>query len=80
MVRLLHWVHGRLKPGGEVILGNFHPRNPNKAMMDHVLEWKLIPRTEDDMQRLFAATPFGRCSEIVFEESGVNLFAVGIRE
>ena len=77
VVRLLHWIHDRLAPGGEVVLGNFHPGNPDKPFMDYVLEWKLIHRTEDDMQRLFTASPFGRCTDIVFEDAGVNLFAVG---
>jgi hypothetical protein len=44
--------------------------------MEHVLEWKLIHRTEDDMHRLFAASKFGRpCTKIRFEAEKVNLFA-----
>ncbi len=80
VVALLHWIYERLALGGEVILGNFHPCNPAKALMDYVLEWKLIHRSEDDMRRLFAASPFGVCSEIVFEEEQINLFAVGVRK
>lgn len=79
VIRLLDWVHERLAPGGEVVLGNFHPRNPVKATMDHILEWKLIHRSEDDMQRLFAASRFGGCSRMIFEDAQVNLFAVGQR-
>jgi hypothetical protein len=48
--------------------------------MDHVLDWRLIHRTEDDMDRLFAASAFGRtCTNIRFEEQGINLFAAGVR-
>jgi CRP-like cAMP-binding protein/SAM-dependent methyltransferase len=79
VVRLLEWIHARLVPGGRVILGNFHPDNPVKAIMDYILEWKLIHRTEDDMRRLFAASPFGGCSDIVFEAARVNLFAEGTK-
>jgi CRP-like cAMP-binding protein/SAM-dependent methyltransferase len=79
VVRLLNWIHAGLAPGGEVILGNFHPRNPLKAAMDYVLDWKLIHRSEADMDRLFAASAFGGCKEIVFEETGINLFATGVR-
>jgi CRP-like cAMP-binding protein/SAM-dependent methyltransferase len=80
VVRLLNFVYDRLKPGGRVILGNFHPDNPTKAMMDHVLDWKLIHRSEDDMNRLFLSSQFGRpCDEIRFEEEHINLFAIGSR-
>jgi hypothetical protein len=69
-----------LRPGGRVILGNFHPDNPTKAMMDHVLDWKLIHRSEDDMNRLFRSSKFGRpCDEIRFEEQRINLFAIESR-
>lgn len=80
VVRLLDWIHDRLAPGGRVILGNFHPDNPTKAMMDHVLDWALVHRSEDDMNRLFAASKLGRpCDEIRFEEQRINLFAIGSR-
>ncbi len=72
---LLDFIHGRLAPGGKVILGNFHPRNTTKAMMDYVLDWKLIHRDEDDLNRLFEASAFGRpCTEFRYENEGVNLF------
>jgi len=73
---LLDWVHDRLRPGGRVILGNFHTSNPSKALMDYVLDWRLIHRSEDDMHRLFQSSKFGRgCTNIRFEPAGVNLFA-----
>ncbi len=76
VVTLLNYVYELLRPGGRVILGNFHPRNTSRAMMDWVLDWHLIHRTEDDMNRLFLASAFGRpCGHIRFEEEGVNLFA-----
>ncbi len=78
---LLDWVHDRLRPGGRVILGNFHTNNVDKALMDHVFDWRLIHRSEDDMNRLFESSKFGRpCSEIRFEEAGVNLFASCIKD
>jgi extracellular factor (EF) 3-hydroxypalmitic acid methyl ester biosynthesis protein len=77
---LLNYVHDQLRPGGKVILGNFHPRNSTKAFMDHVLDWRLIHRTEDDMNRLFQASAFrSTCSNVRFEEQGINLFAECIR-
>lgn len=77
VIKLLDYVHGLLRSGGRVILGNFHPSNPTKALMDHVLDWKLIHRSEEDMNRLFAASKFQRgCTQIRFEPAGVNLFAM----
>jgi len=74
--KLLQFAYQNLAPGGKVLLGNFHPKNPAKEFMDFVLEWNLIHRTEEDMHRLFRGSPFGRdCSRIQFEGEGVNLFA-----
>jgi len=80
VVKLLDFVHDRLRPGGRVILGNFHPRNPTKAFMDHVLDWKLIHRDEADMNRLFQESTFrSPCELIRYEGEGINLFAIGRR-
>ena len=76
VIALLDHIHGLLRPGGRVILGNFHPRNPTRALMDHVLDWRLIHRSEEDIDRLYAASRFGRPStRIRFEAQGINLFA-----
>ncbi len=76
VVRLLNYVCSLLKPGGRVILGNFHADNPSKALMDYILDWKLKHRTEEDMNRLFAASAFGsECTHIHYEDEGVNMFA-----
>jgi CRP-like cAMP-binding protein/SAM-dependent methyltransferase len=76
VVKLIDYVHSLLRPGGRLILGNFHPANPDKAFMDYVLNWRLIHRTEEDMHRLFRQSKFGRdCTNIRFEGAGVNMFA-----
>jgi extracellular factor (EF) 3-hydroxypalmitic acid methyl ester biosynthesis protein len=81
VVRLLDWIHDRLVPGGTVILGNFDVANPDRAFMDHVLDWRLIHRTADDMRRLFAASQFGDAPVTVrAEHEQVNLFAFCRRE
>jgi len=81
VVLLLNYIHGLLRPGGKVVLGNFHPKNPTKALMDHILDWKLIHRSEDDMNRLFAASSFAQpCTDICFEQAGVNLFAECVKQ
>ncbi len=76
VVRLLDYIYGKLSPGGRVILGNFHPSNPTRALMDHVLGWKLVHRTEEQMHRLFEQSAFQRpCTKIRYEEQRINLFA-----
>lgn len=78
VLKLLNYIHGLLKPGGTVILGNFHPLNPSRAMMDYILDWRLIHRDEADLNRLFEQSAFGApCREIRFEDEGINLFAIG---
>lgn len=81
VTKLLQFAHQNLAVGGRVLLGNFHPRNPAKEFMDFVLDWRLIHRSEEDMDRLFRGSPFGRaCTRIQFEGEGVNLFAECVRE
>jgi SAM-dependent methyltransferase len=76
VLKLMNYAHALLRPGGRLILGSFHPANPSRAIMEHVLEWNLIHRTEDDLHNLFAASAFGRpCTRIRFEPLGVNMFA-----
>ena len=76
VIRLLNFIHELLRPGGRVIVGNFHPSNRSRALMDHVFDWKLIHRDEGDMNRLFRASSFASdCSEILYEQQEINLFA-----
>ena len=64
-----------------MILGNFHPNNYCKEMMDYVLEWRLIHRSEEDMHRLFTCSAFGRsCTRIQFEGEGISFLADCIKE
>jgi len=76
VIRLINYIYQILKPGGRLILGNFHSSNPTKAFMDHILQWNLIHRTEEEMNGLFRASAFGRdCTNIRIEDEGINVFA-----
>ena len=80
VVRLLDFIHGLLAPGGKVLLGNFHPNNPGKEAMDHILDWRLIHRSEAELDAIFVASKFGRpCTRFRFEEQRVDVFAECIR-
>ena len=81
VIKMLDFIYEVLAPGGRVILGNFHPRNPTRALMDYLLEWRLIHRTEADMDRLFAGSKFkSAASRTRFEEAGVNLFSECVKK
>ena len=81
VVALINYCYENLRPGGRLILGNFHPRNPEKAMMDHLVNWRLIHRTEGDLNRLYAQSKFARSStRVLWEEQGINLFGECIKK
>lgn len=44
------WQH--TAEGGEMIVGNFHPRNPTRNYMEWCMDWLLIHRTEDELTQL----------------------------
>ncbi len=80
VVALLDWIHDRLHPGGSVIVGNFDIANPSKPFMDHLLEWKLIHRTADNLVTLFQRSKFRSAPvEVLTEDTGINLFAIARR-
>jgi CRP-like cAMP-binding protein len=80
VVALLDYAHRVLADGGKVVLGNVHPRNETRAFMDHVLDWKLIHRTDEDMNRIFSASRFGApCTRIKYEAERINLFAEALK-
>lgn len=76
VISLINFIHGILKPKGTLIIGNFHPDNPTRVFMDHVLDWKYVYRTPEDMQRLFQQSIFKRPpSRIRWDEQKIYLFA-----
>lgn len=63
-----------VKPGGQVVIGNFSKDNPCVPFMELVLDWHLIYRSEEDLLRLFKG--FGSKVWVEKEPLGVNLFVV----
>jgi extracellular factor (EF) 3-hydroxypalmitic acid methyl ester biosynthesis protein len=68
--RLLNLFHAWTKPRGLIVATNVHPNNPGRYYMEHLLEWNLTYRNEDDMKKL---APEGSPLELVMDETGVNV-------
>ncbi len=79
VLKFVNRCYEHLKPGGKLLLGNFSPKNPNRAVMDNILQWKLIHRSQEDLITIFNDSHFGDQVEVISEEQGINLFAVGTR-
>ena len=73
--KLVNRCHEHLKPGGSLLIGNFAPHN-DMLFMDHLLHWKLIYRTEEELKKLFHNTRFGEDVTILAEPEKVNLFVL----
>jgi extracellular factor (EF) 3-hydroxypalmitic acid methyl ester biosynthesis protein len=76
VVDLINWSYEHLLPDGTLIIGNVVPTNPDRAYMDHILEWTLIHRTAEELCELFARSRFGDTPVSLREEpAGVDVFA-----
>jgi extracellular factor (EF) 3-hydroxypalmitic acid methyl ester biosynthesis protein len=75
VVDLMNWAYDRLLSGGTLIIGNVVPSNPDKAYMDHILEWPLIHRSAEELRDLFRQSRFGTGPvRLELEPAGVDLF------
>ena len=71
---LLNWIYGRLLPGGRLVLSQTHPANPDRAYLDHIVEWGLHYRDEAHLRELMGDSKFAdQPVEIQFEQAGVQL-------
>lgn len=62
-----------LRPGGEMLVGNYHVGNVTKSSMDYWADWVLLYRTEDEFQGLLAE-PAGADARLLFEPTGCQMF------
>ena len=73
---LLNYLHDCLKPGGWASVGCFHPKNPDKAFLQHVLGWPIHHRTEGEVNSLFRRSKFrSACEGIRYEPQGTFFVA-----
>lgn len=69
--RLLKLFYRWVRPGGKVLATNVHPNNPIRFAMEHIAEWYLIYRDEDQMSAL---VPEVERKRVWPDASGVNVF------
>ena len=73
-IRLLKRFLKNIRTDGELVIGNFHPKNPSKAYMEFGF-WYLNHRTEEDLIKLAHACGIeDKNIDIKSESEGVNLF------
>jgi extracellular factor (EF) 3-hydroxypalmitic acid methyl ester biosynthesis protein len=58
-------------PGGVVVATNVHARNPIRCYMEHIAEWYLVHRDEQQLERF---APEGAASRVFSDPTGVNIF------
>ncbi len=69
--RLVSIYYKWTRAGGLVTVTNVHSDNPNKNLMEHLLEWYLVYRNERGMEEL---APDGTNYEIETDLTGINVF------
>jgi extracellular factor (EF) 3-hydroxypalmitic acid methyl ester biosynthesis protein len=62
-----------LKPGGEIIAGNFHTSNPSKYYMEYWADWVLYHRTEQEFGDLLGNDALAEI-DIFFDDTGSQMF------
>ncbi len=76
LLRLLNDVYVKLRTGGEFLLSSFHPNNPDRAFLDHVVNWKVFHRTEKELSAVFNRSRFNKCKlQFFFEPEGIIFLA-----
>ncbi|MEL7118687.1 MAG: methyltransferase domain-containing protein [Bacteroidota bacterium] len=74
-VRLLSRLKNNLANNGEIVIGNFHPRNETRPMMELLGDWYLNHRTKDELTQLADEAGIVKgCIKIEAEPEGINLF------
>lgn len=72
-IRLLSYFSEKLAPNGKILVTNVHTDNPEKNIMEHLLEWHLIYRNERSFPEIL---PKNRINELIYKDkTGINIFA-----
>jgi extracellular factor (EF) 3-hydroxypalmitic acid methyl ester biosynthesis protein len=61
-----------LRPGGLLLTSNVHPKNPHRHCMEHLVDWRLVYRDEEQMRIL---APEHSPPRIFTDATGLNVFS-----
>lgn len=78
-VRVLDAAHDALAPGGALAVAALASGNPDRAFMEHILEWKVNHRSGSELGALFARSRFAAPPQIEPLAGGAGLFAIARR-
>ena len=67
-----------LKPGGIILIGNYHHKNPSRYYMEYWHDWVLYYRDEDDFKQLLTGLDVENYT-IDFEESKSQMFLTAVK-
>ena len=77
LIGILDWIYEHLLPNGTVIIGNFHAANPDRVLLEHILEWHSLYRSAEELEKLFYRSKFRSLPlTIQSDEYGVELYVV----
>jgi extracellular factor (EF) 3-hydroxypalmitic acid methyl ester biosynthesis protein len=62
-----------LAPGGALVVGNYHVKNPSRFYMAYWLDWVLYYRTEEELLALASTLP-GAEVKVGFDDTGCQMF------
>lgn len=62
-----------LAPGGGLVVGNYHVKNPSRFYMAYWLDWVLYYRTEEEFLDLAAGLPGAKVT-VGFDDTGCQMF------
>lgn len=74
-VYLIRKYYAHIKPGGEVIIGNFNTENPSRKIMELLGDWFLFHRSAEELKSFAAQAGVSQDNtEVLSEPLGINLF------
>lgn len=68
------YLYDQLKPGGLLVTGNFAPWTPRQNLMEHLSEWFLIYRGNNELATLAPDQAAPEDCTVCAESSGCNIF------
>ncbi len=72
--RLLEIFYDMLAPGGTLVATNVEASNPNRMIMEYLMDWHLIYRDAAQFETLIPQSAAGAESHVRADETGFNIF------